>query len=268
MRAKLPRMQHNVVVSPVDRIGLKDNAAAPHETFSAPRSAMEVRDLSLSLAFFLRALPLLLLALCLQGAQRIDRIVNSATQAYGAGAVPAVRAWGDMLDTSVSLSEERKVRRVNGFFNQRIDFVDDQMLWGLADFWATPLDTLARGAGDCEDFAIAKYVSLRMLGLPDSKLRLIYVRAKLGGSQSSSSQAHMVLGYYPDPGGEPLVLDNLIEEVQPSSRRTDLSPIFSFNADGLWAGSAAKPAASATARLSRWRAALARMREQGFEFNN
>lgn len=224
--------------------------------------------MSVPLTYIFRALPLLLLALCLHGAQRIDRILNSATQAYGAAAVPAIRAWGEMLDAAVGQSEERKVRRVNGFFNQRVEFVDDQALWGLADFWATPLDTLARSAGDCEDFAIAKYVSLRMLGLPDAKLRLIYVRARIGGSQSTLSQAHMVLGYYPDPGGEPLVLDNLIEDVQPSSRRTDLSPIFSFNADGLWAGSAAKPAASATARLSRWRAALARMRDQGFEFNN
>lgn len=213
-------------------------------------------------------LPLALLAFSLQGAMQIERIVNAAAQAYGAGAVTAVRAWGEMMEDALALSDERKIRRINAFFNQRIAFEDDKTLWGQSDFWATPLDTLARGGGDCEDFAIAKYVSLRMLGMADEKLRLIYVRAKIGGQHSTISQAHMVLGYYAEPGGEPQVLDNLIDEVQPASRRRDLLPIFSFNADALWAGGATAPAASATARLSRWRDVLARMKAQGFELGN
>jgi len=212
-----------------------------------------------------RLLLLALLALCSHGDPRIERIEAAAAQLYGSGAVSAMRAWGGMLDSATALSEERKVRLVNRFFNVRIAFVDDQTLWGQADFWATPLDTLARSGGDCEDFAIAKYVSLRMLGLADDKLRLIYVRAKIGGVHSTLSQAHMVLGYYSDPAGEPLVLDNLVDEVQPASRRRDLLPIYSFNADGLWAGAATAPAASATARLSHWRDVLERMKAQGFE---
>jgi predicted transglutaminase-like cysteine proteinase len=206
------------------------------------------------------------LVLCLHGAPRIDRIEQAAAQHYGASAVAAVRAWGAMLDAAAALPEARKVQRVNTFFNRRIAFGEDQDIWGQPDFWATPLDTLARGAGDCEDFAIAKYVSLRMLGLSDVKLRLIYVRARIGGPHSGVSQAHMVLGYYPEPGGEPLVLDNLIDDAQPAASRADLLPIFSFNSDGLWAGAAVAPVASATARLSRWRGVLARMRAQGFDF--
>lgn len=226
-----------------------------------------VRAVSGVLSRFLLSLTAFL-AFCIQGAPQVERIVNAALRGYDAGAVTAVRSWGEMMDGAAALSDERKILRINGFFNQRIAFEEDKTLWGQSDFWATPLDTLARGGGDCEDFAIAKYVSLRMLGVADDKLRLIYVRAKIGGPHSTISQAHMVLGYYADPGGEPQVLDNLVDEVQPASRRRDLLPIFSFNADGLWAGGAMAPAASATARLSRWRDVLARMKAQGFELGN
>jgi len=252
--------------SPTWEIGLKDNARVTRPAGCPSQRFWKEHGVS---SYGANSRPLLLalalLAFCIHGAPRIERIVTAAAQIYGANAVVAVRAWGEMLDGAAALSEERKVRRINSFFNHRIAFEDDLVLWGQADFWATPLDTLARGGGDCEDFAIAKYVSLRMLGLADDKLRLIYVRAKIGGVHSTVSQAHMVLGYYPDPVGEPQVLDNLIDEVQPASRRSDLLPIFSFNADGLWTGATAAPAASATARLSRWRDVLARMRAQGFE---
>jgi hypothetical protein len=76
----------------------------------------------------------------------------------------------------------------------------------------------------------------------------------------------MVLAYYPSPEADPLVLDNLITELQPANRRQDLSPIFSFNADGLWEGVGLVPVAGAgpTERLSRWRDVLVKARQDGF----
>ena len=100
--------------------------------------------------------------------------------------------------------------------------------WGQTDYWATPLETLGTAAGDCEDFAIAKYVSLRAMGVPDSKLRIMYVRAM------SVNEPHMVLIYMESENAVPLVLDNLIKKVQPATRRPDLKPIYGFNAEGLW----------------------------------
>lgn len=220
------------------------------------------------LRFRFALLALALLALGLHGAPQIERVEQAALKAYGASAVTAVRAWGEMLDGAAGLSDDKKIRRVNAFFNRRLAFQDDAALWNQSDYWATPMESLARRAGDCEDFAIAKYVSLRLLGLSDTQLRLIYVRARIGGVHSTLSQAHMVLGFYPAPEAEPEVLDNLIDDVQPASRRSDLTPVFSFNADGLWTGAKAAPAASATARLSRWRDVLARMRDQGIEIIN
>ena len=74
----------------------------------------------------------------------------------------------------------------------------------------------------------------------------------------------MVLGYYANPTDEPVVLDNLITTIRPASARTDLSPVFSFNNEGLWVSGAAQSSADPTARLSRWRDVLERMRQEGF----
>jgi len=193
----------------------------------------------------------------------MEKMLRLAEARYGAPAVVAVTQWRDAMATARGLAETEKINRINEFFNRRIVFVDDIEAWGKTDYWATPLESLGRGRGDCEDFAIAKYVSLRSLGVPLDRLRLTYVRAQIGGG----SQAHMVLAYYPSPRAEPLILDNLIGDILPASRRGDLFPVFSFNSEGLWVGSGAseKASGSATARLSRWRDLIARMRAEGIE---
>ena len=123
---------------------------------------------------------------------------------------------------------KKKLVRVNDFFNQQIQFVEDNELWGLSNYWATPLELLAQGAGDCEDYSIAKYFTLKELGVPESKMRITYVKAV------ELNQAHMVLTYFTSPGAEPFVLDNLIPVIKPASKRQDLFPVYSFNGVGLW----------------------------------
>ena len=155
-----------------------------------------------------------------------------------------------MLGEVSVLPPEQQLERTNTFFNRRLRFEDDLEIWKIKDYWATPIESLSRRAGDCEDFAIAKYVTLRLLGIPDDKLRLIYVRAQIGGSSSRVSQAHMVLGYFETPTADPLVLDNLTGEVRPATRRPDLTPVFSFNSAGLWVAGANTSTADPTTRLS------------------
>ena len=76
----------------------------------------------------------------------------------------------------------------------------------------------------------------------------------------------MVLGYYPSPQSEPVILDSLISTVLPASERTDLAPVFSFNSRGLWVGQGTAAASgSPTARLSLWREVLVRMQEEGIK---
>jgi predicted transglutaminase-like cysteine proteinase len=190
----------------------------------------------------------------------LDKTQALAQQRYGARAAETVGAWRRLIEESRVLPDNDKLTKVNAFFNRRMLFEDDIVVWQQVDYWATPLEFMGKGAGDCEDFAIAKYITLQMLGIGNERLRLIYVRAKIG---STASIAHMVLGFYPQPTQEPQILDNLISSVRPASQRSDLTPVFSFNSDGLWVGGATASAADPTTRLSRWRDVLDRMRQEG-----
>ena len=188
----------------------------------------------------------------------LDKAQALALQRYGARAADTVVAWRRLIEESRALPDAEKLNKVNAFFNRRLLFESDIVIWQQEDYWATPLEFIGRGAGDCEDFAIAKYITLQMLGIGNERLRLIYVRAKSG---ATATIAHMVLGFYPQPTEEPLILDNLITSVRPASQRSDLAPIFSFNGDGLWVAGATASAADPTTRLSRWRDVLDRMRQ-------
>jgi len=187
----------------------------------------------------------------------------AAAQKQGPRALAGARALQALMQSVSDADDDAKLRTLNEFFNRRIQSREDSELWGQVDYWASPLETLEKGAGDCEDFAIAKYFSLIALGMPVNKLRLVYVRAQIGGP-GGLVQAHMVLAYYAVPNAEPLILDNLITDVRPASRRPDLAPVFSFNSEGLWQGVGGPSAGDPTARLSRWREILAKARTEGF----
>ena len=186
-----------------------------------------------------------------------------AQQRFGAAGGEGVDAWRRALGTWRGLSEDEQLRRINEYFNRRIRFAEDSVVWSQPDYWATPLETIARGAGDCEDFVFAKYFTLRELGIAEDRLRMTYVRATVGGPGSSVIQAHMVLSYYPAPDAVPLVLDNLIVDIRPATARPDLSPVFSFNMQGVFVGGASQ-ASSPVDRVSRWRELLLRMRSEGY----
>ncbi len=146
---------------------------------------------------------------------------------YGGSAAQRILSWQYLLDHLHGKPEAVVLDEVNRFFNQ-VRFLGDIEHWNQTDYWATPLELLASNGGDCEDFAIAKYFSLKWLGVPVDKMRLTYVKAV------ELNQAHMVLTFHQSIGQEPIVLDNLIDEILPASERSDLVPVYSFNGDGLW----------------------------------
>ncbi|MGF1875214.1 transglutaminase-like cysteine peptidase [Photobacterium frigidiphilum] len=172
-------------------------------------------------------LALLLSASAIALTDKESKQINTIMQFYGERAGKRVTAWRNIVNDNASQDIDTKLREVNNFFNQLI-FIDDIKLWGKEDFWATPLEFLGVGAGDCEDFSIAKYFSLRELGVADNKLRLVYVKAL------ELNQFHMVVAYYPTPSSVPLLLDNLDGDIKPATKRPDLLPIYSFNASKLW----------------------------------
>lgn len=188
-----------------------------------------------------------------------EQIIRTAESRYGnlGPAKQRIQAWDELIRSSHNLPEREKLTAVNRFFNRQVRFTNDIALWKVNDYWATPVEMLIKGAGDCEDYSIGKYFTLRRLGVPADKLRITYVKAL------NYNQAHMVLTYYATPGAEPLVLDNLINDIKPASQRRDLLPVYAFNAEGLYlAGSNVKK--SDTKKLSRWQDILKKMRAEGF----
>ncbi|RKS23899.1 putative transglutaminase-like cysteine proteinase [Pseudomonas sp. WPR_5_2] len=170
-----------------------------------------------------------------------------------------IEAWGRMLHDERNAPEREQLDAVNRFFNQQLSFQDDTRIWHQTDYWATPVESLSKGAADCEDYALAKYFSLRHLGIPSEKLRITYVKAL------TQNQAHMVLTFYSSPSADPLVLDNLIGDIRPASQRKDLLPVYAFNAEGLYLpGSNGGKRSSDSKKLSRWQDVLQKMQTEGF----
>lgn len=192
----------------------------------------------------------------------VERMLQAA-QRLGSQAVQGVRALQPVLAGLATADDPTRLDAVNRFFNGRIVFAEDMQVWQQEDYWASPLEVLQQGRGDCEDYAIAKYFSLLAVGMPAARLRLVYVRLQVGGP-GGPSQAHMVLAYYADAQAEPLILDNLVTEIRPASRRPDLTPVFSFNSEGLWQGNGGQRLGDPVERLSRWREVLRKARAEGF----
>jgi len=197
-----------------------------------------------------------------------DALRQKLITRFGPAHVGLLDDWSQMLNAASSLDEDKRLGLVNDFINRRIGFEDDRLVWQQSDYWATPLETIGQGRGDCEDFAIIKYVSLRLAGVAERKLRLVYVKASLQRPGGVIEQAHMVLAYYATPNAEPLVLDNLEAAIRPASERGDLQPVFSFNSDGIFAGVSgrSKAGAGGIGRLSRWENALRRILDEGYVF--
>ena len=189
-----------------------------------------------------------LLAIALPGSPASADAERSDTGAY------RLQHWRQLMREKRTAPERDQLVAVNDFFNGA-RFVDDRDLWQVADYWATPDEFLLRDAGDCEDFAIAKYFTLKAMGVAPHKLRITYVKVE------SLQQAHMVLAYYPDPRSEPLILDNLNRHILPASERPDLRPIYSFNAESLWLARSRheQQRAGHPGQLQRWREMLARL---------
>lgn len=183
-------------------------------------------------------------------------VLDDYARTYGDAAVRRLNAWQRLMDEISGQSERARMDAANSFFNQ-MRFLDDIDQWASRDYWATPLEFLGRGAGDCEEFAIAKYVTLVKTGTPTHRLRITYVKAL------RLNQAHMVLTWAERPGDIPLVMDNLIPQIRPADQRTDLLPVYSFNADSLWlTQQTGEKRVSDSSRVGRWQDLRQRMSKE------
>ncbi len=190
-------------------------------------------------------------------------LLSYATKRFGRDATPRLLTWQKLVrDTrgadpghgAAPEADLPSLRQANDFFNQ-VPYVSDMAHWRIEDYWATPVEMLGSFGGDCEDYAIAKYLTLKELGVPIARLRITYVRA------FNRNESHMVLAYYPKPNAEPLILDNLVTEIRPASQRPDLEPVYSFNDDDLWLPTgASKKGGASQVRL--WRELLEKLAKE------
>ena len=187
-------------------------------------------------------------------------LLNKAEQKYGRSARLRLVAWENLIISDNSQTDLEKLEKVNQFFNQ-IEFAEDIEHWRQKDYWATPIEFLGTRGGDCEDFTISKYFTLKAMGIKDEKLNLTYVKAL------TYNIHHMVLTYYSTPGSEPLILDNIVKDIQPASKRKDLLPIYSFNGTGLWLAKqrGRGKLAGSSSRLQRWQDLVQRMSVDNLE---
>ncbi len=204
----------------------------------------------------------LIVALTLLGSVVADGVVTPELVAwvkgkYGDEAEQRMQGWQRLISENQQQTEEQKLRLVNDFFNE-LTYRSDLNIWGREDYWATPAESLGKGQADCEDYSIAKYFTLRELGVSEDKMRITYVKAL------ELNEAHMVLSYYPQPNSVPLVLDNLKANILSATKRFDLAPVYSFNAEGLWLakrrGSGKRVGTSE--RISLWNDLKARMQQE------
>ncbi len=189
-----------------------------------------------------------------------DNFLAYVAKKWGREAPPRMLVWQRLVrdnkaaGTAPARVESTSLKQVNGFFNQ-VSYFNDIKHWGVEDYWATPTEMLGTFGGDCEDYSIGKYLSLKEAGVPIEKLRITYVRA------IRLNEAHMVLAYYPTPDADPLILDNLNGSILPASQRTDLEPVYSFNDDDLWVqGGVSRKGGASNVRI--WRDLLEKLAKE------
>jgi len=177
---------------------------------------------------------------------------------YGKKAERRVILWDKMLEKAKrSKKTVKKLKTVNDFFN-KMKYMSDIKVWKKKDYWAAPFEFMGVGAGDCEDYAIAKYFALIAIGIPDKKLKITYVKLK---HKNGRLEAHMVLNYYHKPTSTPIVLDSANKTLQLASKRKDLKPIYSFNASGLWQAQnkSKKLKSKGKNKLKKWQSMMSRI---------
>lgn len=174
----------------------------------------------------------------------------------------ARRDFDALASAARRLDFEARVDFVNMAVNQRVEFRHDDASMAGADDWATPCETLARGAGDCEDFAIVKFYLLldRAPAGSDERLRLLY--ARFAAPDGVAAPVPHMVAVARRPFVDPWVLDCLNPLLVSLSRRDDLEPVFSFDELTLWRAVDASPLQPRRRPIAIWQATAVRAREQ------
>ncbi|MBL8708451.1 MAG: transglutaminase-like cysteine peptidase [Rhodospirillaceae bacterium] len=134
------------------------------------------------------------------------------------------KGWQGLIDGLQGKDRLTQIKEVNKLLNSK-KYIIDMKNWGLEDYWATPYQFLRKN-GDCEDYAIAKFMVLKALGVPMEDMRVVALQ------DLNLGVGHAVLVVY--DGDSPLLLDNQIKTVVPANTVKHYQPVYSINEDGWW----------------------------------
>lgn len=151
-----------------------------------------------------------------------EKVMKKAERKYGGLIVSRYLEYNKLLAKAEHTSTRGKLEVINDFIN-KIPFQRDIENWKQEDYWATPLELLARNKGDSEDYVIAKYFALKTLGIDTKQLYFTYVNSK------KFNRPHMVLSYFETSSSEPYILDNMNPDILSASQRPDLTPVYNFS---------------------------------------
>lgn len=159
-----------------------------------------------------------------------EKVFVAVEEEFGEKAEKRLRYLHTLILENQDLPLFEKLDLVNKTLNN-LPWIADSEQWKASDYWATPMEMIATFGGDCEDFAVAKWVTLTHLGIPADHFRLAYVKIKATG------ESHMVLLYISNPDDPPekwdgYVLDNYDPEVKKGSERTDLLGVYITDGEG------------------------------------
>jgi predicted transglutaminase-like cysteine proteinase len=160
------------------------------------------------------------------GALGRDWAYQGADQACAAkmGRDCYIARWESFLRGAAKLSAQRQLAQVNAFVNAT-SYRPDSQVWGKSDYWAAPGEFFARG-GDCEDYAIAKYMSLKQLGFDPKAMRILVLK------DTRRDLLHAVLAV--EHAGQTYILDNLSGSVRTWAELPDYRPLYSVNEAAFW----------------------------------
>ncbi|WP_299481212.1 transglutaminase-like cysteine peptidase [uncultured Roseibium sp.] len=136
------------------------------------------------------------------------------------------RAYSAILDQVSPLRRGLQIPKVNYMVNRLLAYREDSFLYKKAEYWASPVETLTRRAGDCEDYAILKYALFRDLGVKDEDMRIVVLR------DTAARQYHAVLSVRHN--GKWLILDNRFSRVRFERDLPHYQALYSVNAAGEW----------------------------------
>ncbi|NKN34567.1 transglutaminase-like cysteine peptidase [Marichromatium bheemlicum] len=154
---------------------------------------------------------------------RVEEAKDARCRRGGAGNCP-YREWRALIERLRGRDRLTQVEEVNRFAN-RWRYIEDRVNWGVADYWATPGEFFER-AGDCEDYAIVKFMSLRALGFRNDDLLLVAVKDQNLGVGHAVALVSV--------RGRTLLLDNQIKQVVEADRVRHYQPVYAANEEVWW----------------------------------